>query len=85
MDGFWPTLPDPCERFVAEIASVMRKVCVGDERRDGAVGDLGVRVMRPHDAVYVADHDRFDLERAKFAVTAFGMIVSVGFDLDKRG
>ena len=38
--------------------------------------------MRPHDAVNIADHDRFDLKRAKLAVTASRMIVSVGFDLD---
>ena len=63
----------------------MREVCVGDERRDGAVGDLGVRVMRPHDAVHVADHDWFDLERAKFAVFTASEVISVGFDLDKRG
>jgi hypothetical protein len=56
---------------------------VGDKERDGAVGDLGVRVMRPHDAVYVADKNRLDLERAKFSVTAFGMIVSVRFDLNQ--
>jgi hypothetical protein len=41
--------------------------------------------MRSHDPVHVADHDRFDLERAEFAVTAFRMIVSVGFDLDESG
>jgi hypothetical protein len=41
--------------------------------------------MRPHDAINIAYHDRLDLERAKLAVTAFGMIVSVGFDLDERG
>ena len=85
MDGFWPTLPDPCERFVAEIASVMRKVCVCDERRDGSICDLGVRVMRSHDAVHISYEDRLDLERAKFAMTATGKIISVRFDLDERG
>jgi len=55
----------------------MREVCVGDERRDGAVGDLGVRVMRPHDAVYVAHKNRLDLERAKFAVFAASEVISV--------
>ena len=83
--GFRPTLPDPSETFVAEIASVMRKIGVGDERRDGSIGDLVVRVVRPHDPVYVADHDRFDLERAEFAMTASRMVVSVGFNLNKRG
>ena len=39
--------------------------------------------MRTHDSIYVADHDRFDLKRAEFAVTASGMIVSVGFDLNE--
>ena len=58
---------------------------MGDERRDGAVGDLGVRVMRSHDAVHVSYEDRLDLQRAKFAVTAFGLIISMGFDLDERG
>ena len=77
MDGFWPTLPDPCERFVAEVASVMRKVCICDERRDGAIRYLSVRVMRSHDPIHVADHDRFDLECAKFAVPATGLIISV--------
>jgi hypothetical protein len=78
-------LPDPSETFVAEIASVVREVGVGDEDRDGSIGDLVVRVVRPHDPVYVADHDRFDLERAKFAMTASRMVVSVGFDLDESG
>ena len=63
----------------------MREVAFRDEDRDGAIGYLSVGVMRSHDAVHVADHDRFDLERAKFAVTAFRMIVSVGFDLDESG
>jgi hypothetical protein len=39
--------------------------------------------MRPHDPIYVADKNRFDLERAKFAVTATGKIISVGFDLNQ--
>jgi hypothetical protein len=56
---------------------------VGDERRDGAVGDLGVRVMRPHDAINIAYHNRLDLERAKFAVTATSEVVSVGFNLNQ--
>ena len=63
----------------------MREIRLRDEDGDGAVGDLLVRVGRSHDPVYVADHDRFNLQRAKLAVTASGMIVSVGFDLDKRG
>ncbi len=63
----------------------MRKVCVGDERRDGSIRYLRVRVGCTHQAVHISYHDRLDLERAKFAVTAFGMIVSVGFDLDERG
>ena len=60
----------------------MREIGVGDERRDGAVGDLLVCVMRPHDAINISYQNRFDLERAKFAVTATGMIISVGFDLN---
>jgi hypothetical protein len=39
--------------------------------------------MRPHDPVHVAYEDRLDLERAKFAMTATGKIVSVGFDLNQ--
>jgi len=56
---------------------------VGNERRDGSIRYLSVRVMRPHDAVNVADHDRFDLERAKFAVPTPGEVISVGFDLNQ--
>jgi hypothetical protein len=56
---------------------------VGNERRDGSIRYLSVRVMRPHQAIRVANHDRFNLERAKFAVTATGMIVSVRFDLNQ--
>jgi hypothetical protein len=41
--------------------------------------------MRSHDSIYVADHDRFDLKRAEFAVTASRMIVSTGFDLNQSG
>jgi len=83
MDGFWPTLPDPCERFVAEMFAVVREVCVGNEERNGPIRYLLVRVMRPHDPIHVADHDWLDLQRAKFTVTAFGMIVSVRFDLNQ--
>jgi hypothetical protein len=63
----------------------MREVAFRDEDRDGAVGYLLVRVVRPHDSIHIADHDRFDLKRAEFAVTASGMIVSVGFDLNESG
>ena len=63
----------------------MREVRLRDEGRNGAVRYLRVGVGSSHDAVNVADHDRLDLQRAEFAVTAFGMIVSVGFDLNKRG
>ena len=76
MDGFWPTLPDPCERFVAEIASVMRKVCICDENRRCAICYLSVGVMRSHQAIRVADHNRFDLERAKLAVFAASEVIS---------
>ena len=76
MDGFWPTLPKSSKAFVAEIASVMRKVCICDERRRCAVCDLGVRVGCTHQAIHVADHDWLDLERAKFAVTAMSEVIS---------
>ena len=81
----WPTLPKPSEAFVAEIASVMRKVCVCDEGCGGAVRYLSVRVGRTHQAVHVADHDRLDLKRAKFAVLAASEVISRLFYLDKRG
>ena len=61
----------------------MREVAFRDEDRNGAVGYLLVRVMRSHDSVHVADHDRLDLKRAKLAMTAFGLIVSTGFDLNE--
>ena len=83
MDGFWPTLPDARQRFVAEMFAVVREVCVGDERRDGSIRYLSVRVMRPHDPVHISYEDRLDLERAKFAVTATGKIISVRFDLNQ--
>ena len=54
----------------------MREVAFRDEDRDGPIRDLLVRVMRSHDAIHVADHDRLNLKRAKFAVTAFRMVVS---------
>jgi len=61
----------------------VREIAFRDEDRDGAVGYLLVRVVRPHDPIYVADHDRFDLKRAKLAVTAARLIVSTGFDLNE--
>ncbi len=63
----------------------MREIGVGDERRDGSICYLRVGVGCPHDPVHIADHDRFDLKRAKFAVTASRMIVSVGFNLNESG
>jgi hypothetical protein len=56
---------------------------VGDERRDGSIRYLLVRVMRPHDTIHIANKNRLNLERAKFAVFATGMIVSVRFDLNQ--
>ena len=85
MDGFWPTLPDARQRFVAEIASVVREVCVGNEERNGPIRYLSVRVMRPHDAVHISYEDRLDLECAKLAVPTSGKVISVRFNLDKRG
>jgi len=65
--------------------AIVREIAFRDEDRDGAVGYLRVGIMRSHDPIYVADHDRFDLQRAKLAVTAFCMIVSTGFDLNHGG
>ena len=64
MDGFWPTLPDTRQRFIAEMFSVMRKVCVCDEDRRCAICYLLVRVGRPHDSVNISYEDRLDLKRA---------------------
>ena len=83
MESFWPTLPDTGERFVAEMFSVMRKVCICDEGCGGAIRDLGVGVVRPHDAVHVSYEDRLDLQCAKFAMTAASEVISVGFDLNQ--
>jgi hypothetical protein len=58
---------------------------VGDERRDGSIRYLLVRVMRPHDTIHIANKNRLDLERAKLAVFAASEVISVGFDLDERG
>jgi len=63
----------------------MREIRLRNEDRDGAIGYLRVGIMRSHDAVDIADHDRFDLKRAKLAMTAFGLIVSTGFDLNEGG
>jgi hypothetical protein len=41
--------------------------------------------MRSHDPIHVADHDRFDLKRAEFAVFAARLVVSVRFDLNEGG
>lgn len=80
---FWPTLPDPRERFVAEISPVVREVGLSDKRGNRAVGDLSMRVMRTHNAVYVAHKDRFDLQCAKLAVTATGEVIAAGFNLNQ--
>lgn len=83
--SFWPTLPDARETLVAEVASVVREVCLGDKCRCRSVGYLRVDVGRSHDAVYVAHEDRFNLKRAKLAVTTSGLVIAAGFDGDKRG
>lgn len=79
----WPTLPDPRERFVAEVLPVVREICAGDGNRNLSVRYLRVRVMRTHDAVRIAHKDRLDLQRAKLAVPTLGKIVSAGFDLNE--
>lgn len=61
----------------------MREVAFRDEDRNGAVGYLRVRIVCTHDSVDIADHDRLNLQRAKLAMTAFGLIVAVGFDLNQ--
>jgi hypothetical protein len=56
---------------------------VGNEERNGPIRYLSVGVMRPHQAISVADHDRLDLECAKFAMLAASEVISVGFDLNQ--
>ena len=70
------SLPDPRERFIRQILAVVREVGGGNERGNGAVGDLLVRVMRTHDSVHIAHEDRFDLQRTKFAVTALRKVIA---------
>lgn len=59
----WPTLPDPRERFVAEVASVMREVLGGNVDGDLPVRNLPVRVARMRETIHIADHDGLYLER----------------------
>jgi len=61
------------------------EIGIGNERRGCAVRNLRVGVVCTHQAINVPHEDWFDLKRAKLAVSASGMIVSAGFDLDKRG
>ena len=70
------SLPDTRERFVGQILAVVREVGLSDKGGNRAVGYLRVRVMRTHDAVYIAHQDRFDLQRAKLAVTATGEVIA---------
>jgi len=79
------SLPDAREILVAEILAVVREVGLSDKGRNRAIGDLSVRVMRTHDAVYIADKDRFDLQRAEFAVTALCEVIAAGFNLNQGG
>ena len=60
----------------------MREVGLRDEDSDGPIRYLRVDIMRTHDPINIADHDRSNLKRAKFAMKTFGMVISVGFDLD---
>jgi hypothetical protein len=63
----------------------VREVGLRDECRRRSIRYLLVRVARSHDPINIADHDRPNLQRAKFAMTATRMIVSMRFDLDKSG
>ncbi len=74
--AYRPTLPYAREILVAEILAVVREIGLSDKGGNRAVGDLGMRVMRTHDAVYVANQDRFDLQRAKLAVTALCEVIA---------
>ena len=78
-------LPYARERFVAEVASVMREVLGSNVDGDLPVRHLLVRVARMRETIYVFDHDGLDLKRAEFAVTASGLIVAAGFDLNQGG
>jgi len=82
---FWPTLPDARERFIRQILAVVAQIGSGNERGNRAIGYLSVRVMCTHDAVHIANQDRFDLQRAKFAVTALCEVIAAGFNLNQGG
>jgi len=56
-------LPYARERFVAEVASVMREVLGGNVDGDLPVRHLLVRVARMRETIYVFDHDGLDLKR----------------------
>lgn len=81
----WPTLPDARERFVAEVFAVMREVLGSNVDGDLAIRYLLVRVLGAREAINIADHDRLNLERTQFAVTANGSVVAAGFDRDECG
>lgn len=70
------SLPDTRERFVGQILAVVREIGLGDKGRNRAIGDLGMRVMRSHDAVHIAHEDWLDLQRAKLAMTATGEVIA---------
>ena len=78
-------LPYARERFVAEVASVMREIGLRNEDRNGTVRHLRVGIMRTHDAVHIAHEDWLDLQRAKLAVTASGEVIAAGFNLNQGG
>ena len=65
-------LPYARERFVAEVASVMREVLGSNVDGDLPVRNLPVRVARMRETIYVFDHDGLDLKRTKLAMTALG-------------
>lgn len=52
-----PTLPYARERFVAEVASVMREVLGGNVDGNLPVRHLLVRVARMRETIHIADHD----------------------------
>lgn len=78
----WPTLPDPRETLVAQVASVVAQICLRNKCRSRSVSHLRVNVGRTHDPIHIANHDRLYLQRAKLAMTASGLIVATGFDRD---
>ena len=81
----WPTLPDPRERFIAQVPPVMREICLRNKCSSRPVRHLRVNIGRSHDPIHIANENGFYLKRAKLAMPTLGQIIAAGFDRDKSG